>query len=66
MTNFSEYVSFIWSIAEILRGSYWAEGSSLEEVNKVVRNVSARMNNEQVIELMGLVRKAISYQARDD
>ena len=52
--------------AEILRGSYWAEGSSLEEVNKVVRNVSARMNNEQVIELMGLVRKAISYQARDD
>ena len=22
MTNFSEYVSFIWSIAEILRGNY--------------------------------------------
>jgi len=52
--------------AEILRRSYWAKDGSLEEVHKVVRNVSARMNNEQVIELMSLVKKAISYQNRDD
>jgi len=48
--------------AEILRGSYWAKDGSLEDVHQVVESILPQIHSTQVIELMNLVRKAISYQ----
>jgi len=51
--------------AEILRESFWAKDGSLEDVYQVTKQVSAQMDSEEVIELMGLVRRAISYRANE-
>ena len=49
--------------AEILRESYWAKDGSLESVHQVVKDAFPEMNSEQVVELMHLVNKAITYKA---
>ena len=52
--------------AEILRESYWAKDGSLEEVRRVVKGVFPELDNEQVVELIYLVSKAIEYEAQLD
>lgn len=52
--------------AEILRESYWAKDGSLEEVRRVVKGVYPELDNEQVVELIYLVGKAIEYKAHHD
>ena len=52
--------------AEILRESYWAKDGSLEEVRRVVKGVFPEFDNEQVVELIYLVGKAIEYKAQHD
>ncbi len=52
--------------AEILRESYWAKDGSLEEVRRVVKGVFPEFDNEQVVELIYLVGKAIEYKAQLD
>ena len=49
--------------AEILRESYWAKEGSLDMVHQVVKDAFPEIDSEQVIELMYLVNKAISYKA---
>ena len=49
--------------AEILRESYWAKDGSLDTVHQVVKDAFPEIDSEQVIELMYLVNKAISYKA---
>ena len=49
--------------AEILRESYWAKDGSLESVHQVVKDAFPEIDSEQVVELMHLVNKAISYKA---
>jgi Ca-activated chloride channel family protein len=44
--------------AEILRGSYWAKGSHLRDVLRVVQTVEREKNSDQVMELMDLIAKA--------
>lgn len=44
--------------AEILRKSYWAQGSRLADVQNVVRSVERERCDDQVIELMDLIAKA--------
>ena len=48
--------------AEILRESYWAKDGSLDLVHQVVKDAFPEVDNEQVVELMYLVNKAISYK----
>jgi len=50
--------------AEILRESYWAKEGSLEDVYQVIEHVSAQIGSENVMELMSLVKRSISYHAR--
>ena len=52
--------------AEILRESYWAKDGSLEEVRRVVKGVYSELDNEQVVELIYLLGKAIDYKAQLD
>ena len=52
--------------AEILRESYWAKDGSLEEIRRVVKGVFPEFDNEQVVELIYLVGKAIEYKAQLD
>ena len=52
--------------AEILRESYWAKDGSLEEVRRVVKGVYPELDNEQVVELIYLLGKAIDYKAQLD
>ena len=47
--------------AEILRKSYWAKGSELGDVMKVVKQVSNETESPDVIELMGLISKADQF-----
>jgi len=49
--------------AEILRKSYWAKGSSLENVLTVVKDVNRDWENDDVLELMHLVSKAAKLQS---
>ena len=49
--------------AEILRESYWAKDGSLDSVHQVIKDTFSDISSEQVVELMYLVNKAISYQA---
>ena len=49
--------------AEILRESYWAKDGSLDTVHQVVKDAFPEIDSPQVIELMYLVNKAISYKA---
>ena len=49
--------------AEILRESYWAKDGSLDPVHQVVKDVFPEIDSEQVIELMYLLNKAITYKA---
>ena len=49
--------------AEILRENYWAKDGSLDSVHEVVKDAFPEIDSEQVIELMYLVNKAISYKA---
>ena len=52
--------------AEILRESYWAKDGSLEEVRRVVKGVYPELDNEQVVELIYLLGKAIDYKSQLD
>ena len=52
--------------AEILRESYWAKDGSLEEVRQVVKGVYPEVDNEQVVELIYLLGKAIDYKSQLD
>ncbi len=49
--------------AEILRKSYWAKGSSLEDVLTVVKDVDRDWENDDVLELMHLVSKAAKIKS---
>ena len=49
--------------AEILRESYWAKDGSLDLVHQVVKDAFAEIDSDQVVELMYLVNKAITYKA---
>ena len=49
--------------AEILRESYWAKDGSLDLVRQVVKDAFPEADSEQVVELMYLVNKAITYKA---
>ena len=49
--------------AEILRESYWAKDGSLDSVHQVLKDAFPEIDNEQVVELMYLVNKAISHKA---
>lgn len=49
--------------AEILRKSYWAKGSSLEDVLAVVKDVNRDWENDDIIELMHLISKADKIQS---
>ena len=49
--------------AEILRESYWAKDGSLDPVHQVVKDAFPEIDSEQVIELMYLLNKAITYKA---
>ena len=49
--------------AEILRESYWAKDGSLDLVRQVVKDAFPEIDSEQVIELMYLLNKAITYKA---
>ena len=49
--------------AEILRESYWAKDGSLNSVHQVAKDAFPEIDSEQVVELMYLVNKAISYKA---
>ena len=49
--------------AEILRKSYWARGSSLEDVLAVVKGVNQDWDNDDVLEMMHLVSKAAKIQS---
>ena len=48
--------------AEILRESYWAKAGSLDSVHQVVKDAFPEIDNEDVVELMYLVNKAITYK----
>ena len=48
--------------AEILHESYWAKDGSLDLVRQVVKDAFPEADSEQVVELMYLVNKAISYK----
>jgi Ca-activated chloride channel family protein len=52
--------------AEILRESYWAKDGSLEGVRRVVKSVYPELDNEQVVELIYLLGKAIDYKSQLD
>lgn len=52
--------------AEILRESYWAKDGSLEKVRRVVKGVFPEFDNEQVVELIYLLGKAIDYKTQLD
>ena len=52
--------------AEILRESFWAKDGSLEEVRRVVKGVYSELDNEQVVELIYLLGKAIDYKYQLD
>ena len=52
--------------AEILRESYWAKDGSLEDVRRVAKAVYPELDNDQVVELIYLVGKAIEYKAQLD
>ena len=52
--------------AEILRESFWAKDGSLEEVRRVVKGVYSELDNEQVVELIYLLGKAINYKSQLD
>ena len=52
--------------AEILRESYWAKDGSLEGVRRVVKGVYSELDNEQVVELIYLLGKAIDYKSQLD
>ena len=52
--------------AEILRESFWAKDGSLEEVRRVVKGVYSELDNEQVVELIYLLGKAIGYKSQLD
>ena len=49
--------------AEILRESYWAKDGSLDSIHQVLKDAFPEIDNEQVVELMYLVNKAISHKA---
>jgi hypothetical protein len=52
--------------AEILRGSYWAEGSSLATVLEEAERVSRLLlDNPDVVEFVDLVRRASTIADRD-
>ncbi len=46
--------------AEILRNSYWAEGSTLENLLEYAKNVSNLIEHQKVFELVDLIELAIS------
>ncbi len=48
--------------AEILRKSYWAKGSELNDVLTVVKGISTQTDSPDVIELLSLVSKAQQYE----
>ncbi len=53
--------------AEILKRSYWARGSSLQEVYRVASRVSNHFRSPEVDEFLKLIREAESYEdARAD
>ena len=45
--------------AEILRGSYWARGSSLSDVLALVNEIGCENSSDQVAELMDLIGRAM-------
>lgn len=49
--------------AEILRESYWAKDGSLDSAHQVIKDTFSDISSEQVVELMYLLNKAISYKA---
>ena len=49
--------------AEILRESYWAKDGSLDSVHQVIKDAFTEIDSDQVVELMYLVNKAITYKA---
>lgn len=49
--------------AEILRESYWAKDGSLDSAHQAIKDTFSDISSEQVVELMYLVNKAISYEA---
>ena len=53
----------VGEFAEILRESYWAKDGSLDSVHQVVKDAFAEIDSDQVVELMYLVNKAITYKA---
>jgi Ca-activated chloride channel family protein len=48
--------------AEILRKSYWAKGSKLDDVLALVKEISTQTDSPDVIELLSLVSKAQQYE----
>ena len=48
--------------AEILRGSYWARNGSFDSVYSVLRELTAQIDTEEFIELLGLVRTAMTLE----
>ncbi len=48
---------------EILRKSYWAKGSSLEDVLAVVKDVNRDWENDDVLEMMHLISKAAKIKS---
>ncbi len=48
--------------SEILRGSYWARGSSLRKVFEIVRDIENETEDAQVSEFMDLIRLADRFE----
>jgi Ca-activated chloride channel family protein len=48
-------------LAEILRGSYWAKGSSLNDVMKIARGIPSTAADGTAVELVEMVRAANSH-----
>jgi Ca-activated chloride channel family protein len=48
--------------AEILRKSYWAKGSELNDVLTLVKEISTQTDSPDVIELLSLISKAQQYE----
>ncbi|RKX23937.1 MAG: hypothetical protein DRP47_12110, partial [Candidatus Zixiibacteriota bacterium] len=48
--------------AEILRKSYWAKGSKLDNVLELVKEIMIETDSPDIIELMSLVSKAKQYE----
>lgn len=59
-------IAAVAEYAEILRGSYWAQDSSLEDVQQLLSPIEAEFaNNNDVMEFMPLLERAIEVMAAE-